>query len=271
MEEYETSADLFAFRSLIQVINRHTREAIDHTELLKRESKAGFDPSQPRVPVGNSTGGQWIGSGGGGRAAQAPLPRRKPLGGSRFDNWWDTPKKPGRPTDIPPFRDPPPGLRAVADRITDQLDPIGAARRQLREGVEDIAKVENVAVAVAAIAAPEAVLVSRMLASGVPVARLFAATTAQERRLFNAAQAVEEFLGGAPTAGDIRRNPRNDIVIMKDGRKFRMDIESPGFKNNGEPDSPHFHLEELRNGEQNILQERKPLICIFFALSANPA
>ena len=44
-------------------------------ELVKREyyaRKAGFNPNQPRVPVGNSDGGQWT-SGGGGSATQVRL------------------------------------------------------------------------------------------------------------------------------------------------------------------------------------------------------
>jgi hypothetical protein len=35
--------------------------------------KAGFSPSQPRVPAGNPDGGQWTGSGGGGTAAGGGL------------------------------------------------------------------------------------------------------------------------------------------------------------------------------------------------------
>ncbi len=44
---------------------------------LQRIVKAGFDPNQPRVPVGSPDGGQWTGTGGGGGDTQVAqtLPR----------------------------------------------------------------------------------------------------------------------------------------------------------------------------------------------------
>ena len=39
--------------------------------LMKLARKAGFDPTQPRVPAGNADGGQWTDAGGGGRVKVA--------------------------------------------------------------------------------------------------------------------------------------------------------------------------------------------------------
>jgi hypothetical protein len=42
------------------------RHALDEVKAALLARKAGFDPNQPRVPAGNSDGGQWTDAGGGG-------------------------------------------------------------------------------------------------------------------------------------------------------------------------------------------------------------
>ena len=64
LEELKLAA---AIRCLTQTIKRAIEEAVADTLRLRAESyKAGFDPSQPRVPRGNPEGGEWTDGGGGG-------------------------------------------------------------------------------------------------------------------------------------------------------------------------------------------------------------
>ncbi len=59
----EQSLKLQSYKVLADVAHWHV---LYQARLLHDELKAGYNPSQPRVPAGNSTGGQWTSGGGGG-------------------------------------------------------------------------------------------------------------------------------------------------------------------------------------------------------------
>lgn len=54
-------------------------------------------------------------------------------------------------------------------------------------------------------------------------------------KLDNAANAVEDFLGGP---GKIIKNADGDTILMRGDKKIRFDIKDP------HGDKPHFHLEQ---------------------------
>jgi hypothetical protein len=62
---------------------------------LARAFKAGFNPNQPRVPAGNSDGGQWTGSGGGSGSSAS--------GGSGLTQVAQNASS-GQPPEVPPER-----------------------------------------------------------------------------------------------------------------------------------------------------------------------
>jgi hypothetical protein len=65
MDAFAASWDVGArCRRLSWLLHAHVAEA--KRAQLALVFKAGFNPNQPRVPAGNSDGGQWTGSGGGG-------------------------------------------------------------------------------------------------------------------------------------------------------------------------------------------------------------
>jgi hypothetical protein len=58
-------------------------------------------------------------------------------------------------------------------------------------------------------------------------------------KLNNAANAVEDFLGGQ---GKIIKNADGDTILMRGDKKIRFDIKDP------HGDKPHFHLEQQTPG-----------------------
>jgi hypothetical protein len=70
MESFAASWEVGArCRRLSWLLHASVVEA-KHAQLA-RAFKAGFNPNQPRVPAGNSDGGQWTGGGGGGQTQVA--------------------------------------------------------------------------------------------------------------------------------------------------------------------------------------------------------
>ncbi|MBU6476149.1 MAG: HK97 family phage prohead protease [Alphaproteobacteria bacterium] len=62
-------------------------------------------------------------------------------------------------------------------------------------------------------------------------------------RISNAAQSVEDYLGGSPEQWG--SNGNGDIWAEGNGNKFRMDLNNPGWLPDGSPEDPHFHLQTL--------------------------
>lgn len=62
------------------------------------------------------------------------------------------------------------------------------------------------------------------------------AREAVDDKIGNAAQAIEDFFGGKPDR--TFRNPSADLIMMKDDKKIRFDINSYSHH-----DGPHFHIE----------------------------
>lgn len=61
-------------------------------------------------------------------------------------------------------------------------------------------------------------------------------------KIRKAAEAIEEWLGGTPDLFKLNKN--GDMIVMKGDKKVRFDIYKPGKKELGQPNEPHFHLEE---------------------------
>ena len=182
-----------------------------------------YNPHQPRVPAGQSGGGQWTdGSGGGG----VTLPRRKP-----------EPKPPSPHADSP-YYDPATGiydppLNRVGNPLTDALLILPAVQAA------------RAAVAVGQTTLREAAGMVNALRARLNGTRAAEESNAKIRR---AADAVEDFLGGKPDR--VILNKDRDLTIMRGDKQFRMDVKNPGPKRDGKtPDDPHFHLQEYRNGK----------------------
>ncbi len=59
---------------------------------------------------------------------------------------------------------------------------------------------------------------------------------------------IEKFLGGKVQAKDIKVSKKDDLVILKGDKKFRMDVKDPGkLKDRKTPDEPHFHFQQLND------------------------
>ncbi len=67
----------------------------------------------------------------------------------------------------------------------------------------------------------------------------FAASAATKAKIGNAAEAVEDFLGGE---GKIIKNADGDAILIRHDKKIRFDVKDP------HGDAPHFHLEQQTPG-----------------------
>lgn len=149
---------------------------VDATRSLNTLEK--YNPnwqSQPRVPSGDSDGGQWTSGGGGGASPSSPF------------------------IDVD-IDDPP---------------------------LESVYPVEALIGGLGALSA-RSILAAIRIVSG------FTRAIYSNIKIQQAAKAIEAFFGGAP---DIKINPAQDIVLMKNGKKIRFDVKNP----HGE--EPHFHIE----------------------------
>lgn len=216
---------------LITLLNAEAASARKQADTW-RDLRLKYDPHQPRVPSGRSNGGEWTEGGGGGRVS-APLPRRSPLQRGRpADNWWDD-RRSRIPAPAQPPRNLPPDLR---DSMK-PLYPKPSAGRYLSDGLQDYATVENVVMTVAAVAAPEAVAVGRIL-SGIPAARIFFSGIQQQQRVLKAAREIEKFLGGK--ADIVILKETGDFVLIKGNIQIRFDLFKYGASKNARP---HFQIQ----------------------------
>jgi len=225
------------------------QDYFERLEEIERSFGIKYDPNQPRVPAGNSNGGQWTDSGSGsnsGRNAsrtKIPLPVRKPARNNFSKEVIDRARRinqnapPGLPPEYleihPNHNLPIWYVGGVATSTVSPLDFIGLPARNLaKAGIAGAAKV------------------AKLLR-----ARAIGAYSKYEsnKKIRRAVDAVEEFLGGRPDPKSIRINKKGDIIIMRGNKKFRMDVKNPGTKMGPDgkviADEPHFHLQELRNGK----------------------
>lgn len=214
-----------------------------------RRLKAGYDPNQPRVPAGQSTGGQWAGNANGGRTTgdaarkrpPAALPRQKPSGGTE-------PRKPrpvramtpeelarfnrAAPAGTPPEDleiDPAFGLPrwyvdgAVDSNVISPFDFIGGGA--IRETLKPLAEMT---------VAESASLVSRLRS------RFLGQELVEEvnPKILQAEKSILEFLGGKPDRV-IYKN-EGDLVLIKDDLAVRFDIVKYGSSKEARP---HFQLQ----------------------------
>lgn len=220
---------------LINLLNAEASSARKQAQRW-RDLRVKYDPHQPRIPAGRSNGGEWTDGGGGNTVGRvsAPLPRRSPLQrGRRADNWWDNGRNSRSMPDQPP--------RNLPDGLRDSLQPVyprPSAGQYLQEGLQQHVTAGNMAMAVAAIAAPEAVAVSRLLA-GVPAARIFFSGIQQEQRILRAAREIEKFIGGKPDLFKIKEN--GDFVIIRNDIQIRFDIFKFGASKEARP---HFQIQK---------------------------
>lgn len=223
---------------------------------IHRDLDTKYNPHQPRVPRGSSNGGQWTDNTGstGEQPRTQPgtlLPRRKPA-------HLTTPKTPHLPPSMTaeelarfnrraPRGTPPEDL---------EIDPrFGLPRWYVSGAVSStVSPLDIIGGAGAAVRSAGSLMKTTVTEAAAAVRVLRAryagrrATEESVDKIRKAADSVEDFLGGRPNPKDVKINPRGDITIIKDNKKFRMDINNPGSNYSGRQDDPHFHLLEKRNG-----------------------
>lgn len=231
--------------SLTRMVYNEAVNAWQETEAPRRK----FDPNQPHVPAGHSDGGQWTDTGGGGGSVSAPLPRRKPIPSSRFDNWWDD----GKPASNAPSNR---RIWDAAQDISDSLDPIGTERRRMIEGLNreidslrESIEPRNIPATIATLAVSEAAASAKLLKTLVtlPPVAFFMRAPAKDEKFKRAMAAIEEFLGGPPEYTKFDRFERADIsqllnmTLIRGDLQVRFDIAKFGNKVG---DRPHFQLQK---------------------------
>ena len=214
------AATLWQLRGLTLKLRHWHDEALADAARIK----AGYNPTQPRVPRGNPEGGQWTDAGGRSRLPRDPLlipvMIRKPPhlrrpgedvlegggGGGRGGGYGNLPRP--SPSSVPKS----PEANAAVPKIQ-RLD---------RRGAEDL----------------QDVLQTRAQGRVSP--------KEMDPLLRDAADDIEKFLGGKIEPKDIKPSKSGDLIILKDKKKFRMDVKKPGWlKDRKTLDQPHFHFEEM--------------------------
>lgn len=174
-----------------------------------------YNPAQPRVPSGNSEGGQWTDGGGGG--ARGPLwheaTTRKPPGRQRPEDLLEGGAgrggggygSPRSWRDV--FRSP------ATPQVNRAAEKIRALNRQSADDLHET-------------------LAYRAYGRRSP--------KETDARIREAADDIEKFLGGKVRSEDLKPSKSGDLVILK------MDVRNPGkMKDRKTPDDPHFHFEKL--------------------------
>lgn len=237
-QEQESPADA----ALLQRLNESIKSAVQDNLAAIARIKAGFDPAQPRVPEGSSTGGRWAGPGGG-------------SGGGRGSARFSRPSRrllPSPRTQLLPVRRPANlGKPSMPDEPglghpLSPLDLIGGGVR-IGVGLGTGLVLKPAASAAARVLKPVASLLKTEAAAMTEAiaARFSGSTLAASKysaKVRQAAAAIEEYLGGP---GKFIRNKNGDTIIMRGDKKVRFDINKPGFKPDRiTPEDPHFQFEE---------------------------
>ena len=188
-------------------------------EAWLEEIKAGYDPSQPRVPAGQPNGGQWVKIPGSGRV----LPSGSPpiIGYPDRRRRRDNPEGLGK---IPPYGGTPPIVGLTPGEEILEKEP--------RNGQADESMIFDVVFGIAGAGKALAGSLANFFSRGV--------VTGNPEKIKKAADSVEEYFGGAP---DTFPNKHGDIIMMKDDKKIRFDVNNPhGY-------DPHFHIEKEVDGD----------------------
>jgi hypothetical protein len=211
----DVSADDLRF--LAATLRGWTREVRDDIERR-------YNPHQPRVPAGQSGGGQWTDGSGGKPLLQDAMARTRPGSRGALDETIEDLLEGGTPRG---FGNSGGGRRAAQEmpRIPQANRAAGKIKALDKKGAEDL----------------QEVLVSR--------AQRQVSPKESDSRIRQSADEIEKFFGGKIDAKDVRINSKGDLVIFKENKKFRMDVQDPG-KWKGRIDDPHFHFQQLNKEDK---------------------
>ncbi|MDP2204754.1 MAG: hypothetical protein Q8K65_00440 [Alphaproteobacteria bacterium] len=178
-----------------------------------------YNPHQPRVPAGHANGGQWTDGGGGKPLLQDAMARIRPGSRGALDETIESLLEGGTPRG---FGSGGGGRRNAQEmpRIPQANRAAGKIKELDKKGAEDL----------------QEVLVSR--------AQRQISPKESDNRIRQSADEIEKFFGGKIEAKDVRINSKGDLVIFKENKKFRLDVQDPGNWK-GRKDDPHFHFQQI--------------------------